>query len=190
MTEILKITEAGLQAENQALITGIMPIIKDFVVDGGEAYEGYDGVSLIKEVYVAEILTKDTATVGLLKLQITLTPDASYPIRGFALRLEDGTIYAYSRYEPLSDGIFKSEAWGLQFTLMLSRLSDVTFDFTYSPLDLGVMADELSARARVALDLHLEGELLSFVYWIDGLSRRQDLQQIEINELKLKLRGV
>ncbi|MDQ7091753.1 MAG: hypothetical protein Q9M50_14150 [Methylococcales bacterium] len=171
---ILNITDEGINAETQSLSTGVMPIIKDFVIDGGAAYDGYDARHLISEVYSLPILAKNDSQAGLTEFKISIPPEVEFDLRGFALRLDDGTIYAYSRYVPQTDGIYKSRGMGLQFHLVLARKSDVTFDFTYSPLDIGQMATELTTKAREALDLYLEGDFLGFLQLIDGVRRTQN----------------
>ena len=141
----------------------------------------------MSKVFSVGVLAKNDSQVGLTEFKISIPPEVEFNLRGFALRLDDGTIYAYSRYVPQTDGIYKSKGMGLQFHLVLARKSDVTFDFTYSPLDIGQMATELITKAREALDLYLENDLLGFLQLIDGIKRTQDNQQFQINAIYERL---
>jgi len=191
MAIVLEITQEGLEAENLSLLEGKMPALAYYQVDDGVAFDGYDGLSMLNAVYKGDILAKNAKTSRkngsvYTELYIAIPADEDMFIRGVGIYLEDGTLYAYSRYSEISDGFPKSEGVNYTIILVIGRGNTVEFEFVYSPLDVDGMSREIEKTAKNNLDLYLEAYFLNILNMIVSRFRTQLEQQKTINKTEMK----
>lgn len=182
---LLQITPAGFALETNALTSdNPLPKVKELVIDSGATYDGDDGLHIIEEAYTTQVLGIDRISAGVVKFMGSAPPDLSMWIRGIGLRLEDGTTYAYGKYQPESNGFFKGQGFAFSFFALHSREQDVNFEFTYSPLDIAAIAAQIETAARTNIDLYIQQYFMAQTQLTSGLQHTVTDLQKQLNSLK------
>ncbi len=185
-------TPQGQALETNALINGEpLPKLASLVIDGGVLPENADTVQVIQEVYRTDAIAFERISEGVTKIYGEVPPDEEFRIRGIGLMMEDGTLYAYARYQPQVDGFFKGKGFAFSFFVLHSREQNTELTFTYSPLDITAIAEQIATEAKTGIDLHIQSYFIATTQLISGLSRDLCGLQKTTNRLQkqLKLRA-
>jgi len=178
---LLNITQAGYTLETNALQNGTpVPKIKEMVIDGGVSA----GETVTTEAYVATTIAFERVSAGVLKIHGEIPPDVECWVKGIALRLEDGTIYAYGKYQEQSGGFFKGKGFAFSFFVLHSRSQNVELNFTYSPLDITAIAAQIADDAKTNIDAYIQDYFIQTTVLISGLSADMLRLTNAINSLK------
>lgn len=181
---LLTITQAGFALETDALQLGTpVPKIKELVIDSGVS----DGQSIHTEAYVSSVLAFERISAGVLKVFGEIPPDLEMMVRGIAIRLEDGTIYAYGKYAEQSDGFFKGRGFAFTFFAIHSRVQNVALNFTYSPLDITAISQQIADSARLSIDAYIQDYFIALTYLISHQGATILKLINEVNDLRGKI---
>lgn len=178
---LLNITPAGYTLETNALQNGTaIPKIKELVIDGGVSVDGF---AVAQEVYKTKAIAFERVSAGVLKIYGEVPPDIELWIKGIALRLEDGTIYAYGRYQEQSGGFFKNIGFAFSFFVLHSRVQNAQLDFSYSPLDITAIATQITNDAKSKIDLYIQDYFLEV---IRNIARLDETVLKLVNEINIR----
>ena len=169
---LLTVTDAGLNAEDAALIQGerLSPIASIIVSDTPITSELMQATALTGNVLTLNALAIDRLSAGATKIYGEIPPDTEFHVRSVGILLNDGTLFACTNYLPDSDGFYKGLGFSFSLWVLLSRRQSTDLRFEYVPLDIQTIATRIEQEARVELDLWLNTFLLSTVKHLSGLN--------------------
>lgn len=181
-------TPQGQALETNALINGDpLPKLSALVIDGGVLPDDSTTVEVVDEVYRTDAIAFERISEGVTKIYGEVPPDEEFRIRGIGLLMEDGTLYAYARYQPQVDGFFKGKGFAFSFFVLHSRENNTELTFTYSPLDITAIAEQIATEAKTGIDLYIQAYFTSITALISGMSFDLCGMRKEINQLNKKI---
>lgn len=143
---LLELTNIGLQRESDAKIgTQAMSPIKHLVLTDTAAVTDVADIRTLtlndlNEVDRLENIVSERVSAGTVKFHAHIKIGSAYVIRGIAVLLEDGALYAYTPYRPESGGFDKPSDLAFSLFVVHSHENSATLDFKYSPLDTESLA--------------------------------------------------
>lgn len=177
-------TPEGQALETNALLNGEpMPKLGALVVDDG-AMADDQTPQVVHEIYRTEAIAFERLSQGVTKIYGEVPPDEEFRIRGIGLLLEDGTLYAYARYQPQVDGFFKGKGFAFSFFVLHSREEKTELTFSYSPLDITEIGERIATEAKTSIDMYIQEYFVATTKLLSGLRNETCRLQKQINELK------
>jgi hypothetical protein len=183
---LLITTPQGQALETNALINGdALPKLSALIIDDGVLPNDSDdsSVEIIHEIYRTDAIAFERISEGVTKIYGEVPPDEEFRIRGIGLMMEDGTLYAYARYQPQVDGFFKGKGFAFSFFVLHSRENNTELTFTYSPLDITAIAEQIATEAKTGIDLYIQSYFTATTKLISGMNRDICKQQKILNKL-------
>lgn len=152
---ILHITAAGRAQKAACRLAGLsLPKFSGWVID--QAVTQTIDAPVIDPLYASSkagetlVYAIDAEAIG---IRIVVPPDFSGWVRGIALLTEDGTIYAYQRFAPENNGVYKPGGTAIRQLLILAEDGRESVEFTYSVLDIAALRSQLITEIRDELNI-------------------------------------
>lgn len=190
---VLVITTEGKRIETDAIANGTpVPKLHKLVVGSGTPPISIEGqialTSLVHLEYESNVLVVDRLSPTSVKFTGSVPENIECNIREIGLTLEDGTLFAYSPYMPANPdnpggGMYKGRGFAWTVFTILSREQMGTLNFTYSPIDVQQLAEQIATDARASIDLYLQAYFISIAANVSGLSSNVQKLQSQINTL-------
>jgi len=176
-------TPQGQALETNALINGDpLPKLTALVIDGGVLPDDSTTTAVIDEVYRTNAIAFERISAGVTKIYGEVPPDEEFRIRGIGLEMEDGTLYAYARYQPQVDGFFKGKGFAFSFFVLHSRENNTELTFTYSPLDITAIAEQIATESKTSIDLYIQSYFTATTKLISGINHDICKMQKRLNK--------
>jgi hypothetical protein len=181
---IFTITAAGIAAENAALETGHMPVFANLVLgDGTPNPTPFNATAVVHPVFETPILVVERLSSGAIRLHANIPINQEFTIREIGLTLSDGTLYAYMPYSVETGGFFKPTGFDFSFSVILAKQQLPDLNFTYTPVDVQAIANQILDTSRNAIDTHIQSYLIGLTIFVIKLSR----DVIELRKETLKV---
>ncbi len=177
-------TPQGQALETNALINGdLLPKLTALVIDGGVLSDDSTTIEIIDEVYRTNAIAFERISEGVTKIYGEVPPDEEFRIRGIGLLMEDGTLYAYARYQPQVDGFYKGKGFAFSFFVLHSRENNTELTFSYSPLDITAIAEQIATESKTGIDLYIQSYFTATTQLISSMSRDICALRKDVNKL-------
>jgi hypothetical protein len=176
MSNISIVTKAALAYENRCRTEGLpFPKLTSLLIDSGDS----DGENIAELACEIPCQVVNEISTGVIRLIGSIPPDIEVTIKGVAAKcvitdangIETPLIYCYQYYYPERGGYWKGKKVNLQINLMISHQPATNLNFSYVPIDVNQIIDDINLETRTNYDQYAQGYFLSILEQISSLQR-------------------